>query len=317
MHSRVLASLAFVGLLLAAVVFAPPGGDALWVRTLHNFAHVPIFGAIALAALFALRGIPALAARPPVQQYALAFAVAAFFGGATELAQVPSGRDASWVDLCNDLLGSAAFLTLYAAFDRGAGQRRTAVRTIRLIAGILILAHAASPLASAAVAYVHRANGFPAIADFTQRVGEDFISTRFASIDVEPIPEPWASGSRRALRIDFYPGSWPGIDFTEPPPNWHGYRTLQVEVINPTSVQLAFTIRIDDRQHNGREADRFVRAFEVAAATRTTFSIPLQDIESAPRDRRFDLTQVKRIIMFRSKSSSAERMYLVGMRLEK
>lgn len=317
MPSRVLASLAFVGLLLAAVVFAPSGGDALWIRALHNFAHVPIFGAIALTALFGLRGVPALVSRPPVQQYALAFAVAAFFGGATELAQVPSGRDASWGDLCNDLLGAAAFLALYAAFDRAAGQRRAAARAIHFIAGALVLAYAASPLASTAVAYTHRANSFPAIADFTQDVGEGFISTRFTSIDVEPIPEPWASGSQRALRIDFYPGSWPGIDFTEPPPNWLGYRTLQVEVINPTSAELVFTIRIDDRQHNGREVDRFNRSFEVAPATRAIFPIPLQDIASAPRDRRFDLTQVKRIILFRSKTSSAERMYLVGMRLEK
>jgi hypothetical protein len=316
MLSRVLVALVFVGLLLAAVVFAPSGGDSLWVRTLHNFAHVPIFGAITLAALFALRSVPALVSRPPVQQYALAFAVAAFLGGATELAQVPSGRDASWMDLYNDLLGAAIFLALSAAFERGAGQRHAAARTIYFIGGALVLAYAASPLASAAIAYAHRANGFPVIADFTRGVGEEFISTRFTSIDVEPIPEPWASGSQRALRIDFYPGSWPGIEFTEPPPNWQGYRTLQVEVINPTSVELAFTIRIDDRQHNGREADRFVRAFEVAPATRATFSIPLQDIESAPRDRRFDLTQVRRIIMFRSKTSSAQRMYLVGMRLE-
>jgi hypothetical protein len=316
MPSRVPAALAFVGLLLAAVVFAPSGGDSLWIRTLHNFAHVPIFGAIALAALFALRGVPVLVARPPVQQYALAFAVAAFFGGATELAQVPSGRDASWMDLCNDLLGAAALLALYAAFDRGAGQRHAAARTIYFIAGALVLAYAASPLASTAVAYAHRANSFPAVADFTQGVGEGFISTRFTSIDIEPIPEPWASDSQRALRIDFYPGAWPGIDFTEPPPNWQGYRTLQVEVINPTSVELAFTIRIDDRQHNGREADRFVRTFEVAPATRTTFAIPVKDIELAPRGRTFDLTQVRRIIMFRSKSSSAKRMYLVGMRLE-
>jgi hypothetical protein len=317
MRSRVLASLAFIGLLLAAVVFAPAGDDVLWVRTLHNFAHVPIFGAVALAALYALRSIPALASRAPIQQYALAIAVAAFLGGATELAQIPSGRDASWMDLGNDLLGAAAFLALYAAFDRSAAPRNAAARALRFAAGALVLAYAASPLASAAIAYSHRADGFPAIADFTRGIGEGFISTRFTSIDVEPLPPPWDSASQRALRIDFHPGSWPGIEFTEPPPNWQGYRTLQVEVINPTSAELGFTVRIDDRQHNGHEADRFNRRFDVAPATRTTFSIPLQDIESAPRDRLFDLTQVRRIIVFRSKTSSAERMYLVGMRLSK
>lgn len=313
MYVRVLIACAFVGVLLAIVVFAPTNGATLWLRTLHDFAHVPIFAAIALAVLLATRNVPAFAMRPRWHRYALAFGVAVSLGALTELAQVPSGRDASWGDLWSDLLGALAAIALYAAFEfRRFSHRATAVTTC-----LLALLIASAPLFRTAMAYSRRAEGFPAIADFTRGIGAQFISRRFTTIGVEPLPIEWASDPTGALRIDFFPGSWPGIDFTEPPPDWRGYRALAVDVINPTDVELVFTIRIDDREHNGRHADRYNRAFNVAPQTRTTFTIPLADIESSPRDRKFDLSQVKRIILFREEESTAARMYLVNMWLER
>lgn len=313
MFKRILLSGAVVCALLAAVVFAPMGGDSLWIRTLHNYAHAPIFGAIALAVLIAARSMPMLGTRPRWQLYALAFGTAGFLGALTELAQVPTGRDASWEDLVNDLLGAASFLALFAAFEARRGRARAGA----LLVGVLVLGIASWPLVSTANAYARRASGFPAIADFTRGVGVGFISTRFTQIAVEPVPREWAASAERALRIDFFPGSWPGIEFTEPPPDWRGYRTLTVEVINPSDVELIFAVRIDDREHNGRHADRYNQAFNVAPRTREKFEIPLAAIESAPRERKFDLAQVKRIIIFRRQESSAPRMYLVSVRLGK
>ena len=58
-----------------------------------------------------------------LRQYAIAFIVAVASGIATELAQIADGRDASWIDVRNDVLGALAFLLLFAAFDRHVGAR--------------------------------------------------------------------------------------------------------------------------------------------------------------------------------------------------
>lgn len=314
LNPRLLAPLCCIALLVGAVVFAPMGGHTLWLRTLHNFAHVPIFGGIAIAGLLMARAWSDAAVRGRWFGYCVGFALAALLGAATEAAQSVTGRDASWLDLGNDVLGAAAFLALFAAWDKGA---RTAVRVGAFAIGVVALAVAAMPLVTMGRAYAQRARVFPVVAEFEQALGTAFISTRFAAIAVEPLPASWSAELQRALRIDFYEDRWPGIEFTEPPADWRGYRALHVDVANPSAVPLAFTVRIDDFAHNGREADRFNRMFTLEPYARSTFVIPLEDIENAPRERRFDLARVRRIIVFRSQPSQAPTLYLVRMALER
>jgi hypothetical protein len=314
LNSRLLAPLCFIALLVGAVVFAPMGGQALWLRTLHNFAHVPIFGCIAVAGAIALRAWPAAAKFGSWASYLTGFAIAGLLGLATEIAQSFTGRDASWMDLANDLLGAIAFLGVFAVVDN---RLRTGVRRIALFGGLLVFAIASIPLVNMALAYAQRSWGFPVVAEFERALGTAFISTRHAKIAVEPLPQPWGDGAQRALRIDFYEDPWPGIEFTEPPPDWRGYATLRLEAFNPTHQRLDFTVRIDDFEHNGREADRFNRLFTLEPFTHSTFVIPLHDIEHAPKERRFDLARVRRIIVFRSRPSQAPTMYLGRVALER
>jgi hypothetical protein len=316
MSARAIAFVLLLGLLLGAVIFAPSGGDGLWIRTLHNFAHGPIFGCVALLGLLGSRDLRWFSSVPAGLRYAIAFAFAAGLGAATELAQVPTGRDASWSDLGQDLLGAGTFLLLFATFDTAARMTR-ATRAITLVLGLLALALLLSPLISSGIDYARRARGFPVIADFTRGIGIGFISTRFTSIDVLPFADMAPRSDRhRAMRIRFLSGTYPGIEFTEPPPDWRGYNTLVLDVANSEASQLDFVVRIDDEMHNGKSADRYNHTFHVPARSRASVKIPLSDVKSAPRTREFDLSRVDRIIIFRSKSSRVETMYLIGMRLE-
>jgi hypothetical protein len=314
LSSRLLAPLCFIALLVGAVVFAPMGGQALWLRTLHNFAHVPIFGCIAVAGALAMRAWPSEAKLGPRAPYLAGFAIAALLGFATEVAQSFTGRDPSWMDLANDVLGAVAFLGLFAIFDT---RLRAGMRGLGFAVGLLALALASIPLVDMTRAYAQRSRDFPVVAEFERALGTAFISSRHAKIAVEPLPEPWGDGTQRALRIDFYEDPWPGIEFTEPPPDWRGYTALRLEAFNPTHTQLDFTVRIDDFDHNGREADRFNRRFTLEPFSHSTFVIPLHDIEHAPRERRFDLERVRRIIVFRSRPSQAPTMYLGRVALER
>src|SRR5690606_7680685 len=160
-----------IGILLCLVVFAPVPGDTRWIKTLHNSAHAPIFGCVALLSLVIIRARPRLATWRPAKQYAVALMVALSLGLLTELLQLPTGRDASLQDALNDVIGAVALLGIFAAFDEQVRLLRhgRAVRAVAAVIGIVALAVAAAPATRVAIKYQQRDHRFPVLADFTER----------------------------------------------------------------------------------------------------------------------------------------------------
>lgn len=302
--------------LLGAVIFSPQTDSTLWNQTLHNFAHGPIFGSVALVVLASLRRLARFAMQPPAGQYLASFGIAVLLGLLTEIVQQYTGRDASIGDLITDALGAAAFLLVYGYFDRVFRQRVNA-RSLLLLSGIAALVLLSWPLVVAARAYADRARGFPLIADFTQRVGMPFISAHNARTEVVSVPEPWAAAQdERALRIELVGTDWPGIEITEPYPDWTRHHYLALELVNPHPFVLSISMRIDDRKHNYEFEDRYNARFELPPQQRTTIRIPLEEIEKAPRGRSLDLRNVARILIFRREALSGETLYLTRAKLE-
>jgi hypothetical protein len=307
-----------LAVLLGAVVFSPQGGlsETLWMGTLHNFAHGPIFGCVALLLLFGLRSHARFAGQSLVRQYLIVFALTALLGLATEIAQRFTGRDSSIEDLVTDMLGAASVLLLFAALDPGR-KVRARNSAMLVVPGLIALGVLCWPLVLTARAYIDRARAFPAIADFTQGVGLRFISARHASIEVVPVPTQWAvSQGERALRVSLGGGDWPGIELWEPSPDWTGYRHLAIELFNPHAFELDLSMRIDDRHHNYQMDDRYNARIELPPQARTTIRIPLAEIESAPRGRKFDLERTARLLLFRREATRNETFYLVRVSLE-
>lgn len=307
------ATLITIMLLFAAVVFSPKSGDWLWSRRLHDFAHGPTFGCVAVLVLLRLRAGCRFSRIPVGQQYAIAFIVAVALGALAEIAQFISRRDPSWSDVATDALGATTFLLACAAFDS-----RVTVAVRRLVACICIGAAVVllTPMISTAVAYVQRTTAFPVLADITRGIGGEFWTTRLVETYVDDIPRTWSATRERGMFIEFLPGRWQGIDLREPPVNWSGYDALVVDLINPTAQNLEVVLRVEDRAHDGRYADRYNGELDIPPQTRSVFRIPLVDIEAAPRDRKLQLSNVNRIMLFRRDSSQASSMYLVAMRLE-
>lgn len=306
-------------ILLWAVVFAPVPGDTRWIRTLHNSAHAPIFGCVALLALIVVRVQSRLAAFKPATQYAIALAVVVFLGVLTELLQIPAGRDASIEDALHDVIGAVALLSLFAVFDE---QVRTvpharAVRCVAGVIGIVALAVSAAPVTRAAIKYQQRDARFPVLADFTARYDRYFIFQRSAEFSPAPMPAPWAANAgERALHVRLLDGSYPGLDFIELPPDWSGYSTLAIDLTNPTPLRLQVVVRVHDAAHNKQGSDRFNRLFDLSPGTRKILRIPLQDIATAPRTRDLDLHQVAGMIIFCTESSRANELYFSRAWLE-
>lgn len=295
-----------IGILLWAVVFAPAPGDTRWIRTLHNSAHAPIFGCVALLSLVVIRARSRLAMLGPAKQYAIALAVVLFLGVATELLQLPTGRDASVEDALHDVIGAVAFLGIFAVFDERVRvlSHARAIRAIAAVIGVVALAVSAAPVTRAAIKYQHRDGRFPVLADFTQRYDRYFILQQQAEFSPAPMPQRWAQAAgESAMYVRMFDGQYAGLDFIELSPDWSGYSTLAIDLTNPTPLAFQFVVRVHDAAHNKQLNDRFNRLFELPPGTRQVFRIPLQDIAAAPSARTLDLHQVAGMIIFRTDES--------------
>jgi hypothetical protein len=299
-------ALLVIGILLAAVVFAPVPGDTRWIRTLHNSAHAPIFGCVSLLTLIILRGHPRFASVGLGRQYALALSTALFLGILTELLQIPAGRDSSVEDALHDIVGAVALLGIFASFDSRvrASTHSAAVRLAAAMIGTVALVIAVAPVTRAAIKYQLRDKRFPVLADFTERYDRYFILQQSAEFSPAPLPAPWASkAGEEAMHVELLDGPYPGLDFIELLPDWSAYSTLVVDLTNPTPLPLQLVLRVHDAAHNDQPSDRFSRRFELAPRTRQIIRIPLQDVAAGPRTRQLDLRNVAGMIIYRTDAS--------------
>ncbi len=317
-HASKLAGV-LIGILLAAVVFAPVPGETLWLSRLHDFAHAPVFGCVAVLLLVALRRRRPFAALGRAGQYALAFAGAAALGLLTELAQIPAGGDASWSDAAHDLIGAVAFLTAFSVFDARAGLRKqsTWVRVSTLLVALPLFAYLVTPIARSVVKYHERRNTFPVIADFSHGFDSYFVWPNRVLVEFAPLPDELsASPGESAARVRFLPEQYAGVNFHEPWPDWRGYSTLAIELANPTGGELELVVRVHDASHNNELDDRYNHAIKLPARTRQAFRFPLEDIRRAPRGRAMDMQRIRGVVVFRIDDSSSDEMYLRRIWLE-
>lgn len=313
-------ALTLIVILLVAVVFAPVPGDTRWIRTLHNSAHAPIFGCVSLLTLVVLRAHPRWQSLSLGWQYAVAVAAAFGLGIVTELLQIPAGRDASIEDALHDVIGALGFLGLFAAFDAQvrAQVRGHLLRVVAAVVGIVSLAVAAAPVTRAAIKYQQRDERFPVLADFSQRYDRYFILQKSADFSPVIVPEAWRKqAGETALRVRLLDGAYPGMDFIELLPDWSGYSTLAVDLINPTPLDLQLLLRVHDAAHNNQPDDRFGKRILLPAGSREVIRIPLHEIAAGPKGRRLDLKQIAGMILFRTDDSPpAGELYLSRAWLE-
>lgn len=312
-------ALPLVGVLLIAVVFAPiSSAGTRWGGALHDAAHGPIFGCVAILLLLAARRTGLRWTRPWTG-YFLAFCGSALLGVATELAQIPAGRDATVSDASRDVLGAFAFLVLFAAFDSGLPQRRAITRrTALVLLALPLLFLVVKPGVDAAVAYARRADQFPALADFSTRLDDYFIQPNWSALALVSLPREYArQEGERALRVQFQRGPYPGVNFFEPAPDWSGYTTLALDIANPSASRLELVLRVHDAQHSQLYEDRFNKELYVAPQTRATLRVSLDEIRTAPRGRAMDMQRIAGFVLFTLETSpNVAEIYVTRIWLE-
>jgi hypothetical protein len=249
------------------------------------------------------------------KQYAVAFIAAVLLGLITEIAQRYAGRDSSWLDLRSDALGAAAFCGLFTMLDRRVAS--SAIRMVSVLAAAAVLAWHSVPLVQVTLAYVHRSQDFPSLIDARDSRPDGFASPFRSQGEYTQLPSIYAQTEKeRALRLQFGEQDWVGLDLDEPYPDWSGYRTMKLDLTNPSDTPLRVALRVHDRTHNWQFDDRFNHGFTLAPRTRATYSVALADIERAPLARRLDLQHIANVQLFTAGTNAGRDIYVSRIWLE-
>jgi hypothetical protein len=292
--------LLLIGALLLVDWRFPP---TAWWRVIEDFGHVPMFAVLTVALFVFLRSAMPLR---PARSLVFAAVIALLLGGATEIAQLYVGRDASWGDLLRDALGVGIAVVLCMSLDeqlRMRGMQRLALLAIAMS----MLGYAVLPVVEMVHAYAYRNAQFPMLASFGN-----------------PIELYWVRslGSRRllagdAMRVEFTSEPYPGVSWHEPVPDWHDYRSLVAEVSNPNDLPVEITVRVHDSAHNWEFVDRFNKAFLLAPNERRVLRIDLEDVRRAPAGRAMDMRRISDVSIFRSGPKGPAAVLIHALRLEK
>lgn len=285
-----LRSLWIVALVVAALLLLPLPLDPLarnWfalTSTIENAGHPLVFWWLTALLLPVVRRQLSNVA----SAYGATLVLAIAFGLGTEYVQSLVGRDASWEDARNDVLGAMFALALQARRDlRPPGHGRW--RPVAAVAAVVLFALCTYPLAWTIGAYVGRWSAFPVI---------------------------WSSDYVLARRFSYWKqDAYPGLVIDEPARDWRGFTALQVKVRSLRNTGTEIRVRVHDQQHNQEFLDRYDKAFELPDARERTLTIQLDAIRHGPANRELDLSAVRGIIIFQEGSRESPRFVVDEIRL--
>ena len=248
---------------------------------LEDLCHPLVFATLAYLVARAMR---ALGAWTGAMSAIILLAALGCFGAGTEFLQQYTGRDASFSDFGDDVLGSWIGIALFCVPGTRAAPRR-ALR-ISIAAAVLL---SIAPLGWILAAYTARHLQSPVL---------------------------WRAGSRLLNTFaQRQQGEYPGLALTEVPPDWHGFAALLVTVRNADARNSVFYMRVDDAHHNQRYEDRYNGEFHISAGTTATYRISLTSILQAPAHRLMDLRRMTSVIVFQLREQRQPPVELLELRL--
>ncbi len=272
-------SLAMAGALLVTLHLFRPTTSMYWLETFFDWLHVPVFALVAIGVFHAFGSW-----RSNVNKAVLAFLATIALGLASEAAQIPTSRDASWSDILSNTLGAAIGLLAIPT-----ASKRTGVKIFGRIAAVAILVVSCKPLIEVARAYAERDRVFPVILNGTWPTDPQFMS-------------------RRGM----------AIDFRNLYPDWREFKTLFLEIEVRSEADFPMVIRVHDKEHlKGSQPtdDRFNRDFLLEPGL-SVIEIALSDIELAPAHRRLDLSRIDGLVVFSTADPDQHRVQLRKIWLE-
>jgi hypothetical protein len=309
-----------LALLLLLAVGRPPDDSLAW-RTVYDLGHVPLFGSIALFLLRIFRILRPPHRRPWVD-FLLALLATVVLSLASEAAQVGQpGREASVGDALNNLTGAICFLAIAASlrprlWNALDVEGRPTARLV-LVAAVLALAVALSPLVTVAWHYAMRRAAVPVVVEMGSRWQLPFISAPRATVERVQAPGQWAARSGKPVaRVLFLDAAWPGVTVREPWPDWSDYATLRFDVWSELTAPVELALRVDDGNRIRDYGDRYNGSLIVMPGA-NEFALSLSTLMGAPRDRQMNLADIAQLVLFTRRPGEPFELYISDVWLER
>lgn len=281
-----------------------------WER-LMDAVHLPFFAAFT----FFVAAANPLGLVDRRQRITCAGVTALLVAAAVEAIQPATGREESFVDLCNGIFGIAlavAWLHLWRA-------RACAVQLGLLLAGLALAVLTLRPAWREMRGLFWQSRNFPLLGDFES---DDEFRLWITSGDDERRRSPTVlrrssdhtTRGASSLMVTTAGAPWPGVRLLTGDMSWTGWRTLAFEVFNP-GEPFTLALRIDDagsRHH----ADRFNDAVPLDRGWNHV-RVALDRVERSPAERPLRLQEIRRVLFFIGQPVAPHTFYIDNVRLER
>ncbi len=232
------------------------------------------------------------------------------FGGLTELIQSGIGREATWQDLGNDLIGGLLGVALYSEIKKiGVGwPLRIFQATI-----LLLVLWSLIPVGRVFIDDLISWRQFPLLSGFETVLEK----TRWSGSAARTISHDIHSGGRSSLCINFTTQRYSGVGLKDFPGNWSGYTAVSLQVYNPDQDPLQLHFRIHDhlhQQHKNAYKDRFNSSFQINPGW-NLLEVSLTEVARAPEGRLLDLTHISGMGLFVGKLDRPRTLYIDDVKL--
>lgn len=231
-------------------------------------------------------------------------------GFVTEAMQLFVGRNFEAKDLLNDLFGTLAGLLIpHLRFKNN--LRRPVLLWLLLVSLILL---SQRPLLSTIVREVRLLQDFPVLSDFETpsqlERWEDNLARR-------SISDSNVKDGRFSMRVELFPGKYPGITLRRLHGNWQGYQSIELSIYLDAEDPVNLAMKVYDRQHpnSGYDYhDRFNGALSLSPGWNDV-SLPLNSIQNAPDGRSMDMRKIASLSLFTVDLQQHITLYIDNVRL--
>lgn len=214
-------------------------------------------------------------------------------GGTTEVLQSLVGREPSWRDVFNDVLGGLLAVLFFAP---GRHQLVAPLRYASQFVLLLVVAWSLIPFSRALADDIISRHQFPLLSGFET----PFEQTRWGGKSRRNIDQQVVYRGQKSLRVELVSGWYPGVFLNFFPADWRGYAALQMYVHHPLVEPLELHLRIHDQHHrdfDNLHRDRFNSTLLLEPGW-NRIRVLLADVASAPRGRELDLRRVAGVGLF-------------------
>lgn len=265
-----------------------PGPDSL-----RSVRHAWVSGHLVC---FALWGYLYLSWRGnlPIRRLLVEVVLLSFLvGGMTELLQSQVGREPSWRDVFNDVLGGLLAVLFFAP---GRHQLVAPLRHAAQFVLLLVVAWSLIPFSRALTDDIISRHQFPLLSGFET----PFEQTRWGGKSRRYIDQQVVYRGQKSLRVELVAGWYPGVFLNFFPADWRDYAAFQMHVHHPLPEPLELHLRIHDQHHrdfDNLHRDRFNLTLLLEPGW-NRIRVLLADVASAPRGRELDLRRVAGVGLF-------------------